>query len=64
MASFHPSRLDRKYRGALQVELSFWGSNGEHPATHAKRITLQEWKNRGLFERVLENIGWVFERQQ
>ena len=31
---------------------------------HSRQITLAEWENRGLIERSLENIGWIFERQQ
>lgn len=36
----------------------------EQDASQGKRITLQDWKNRGLFERLLEYIGWIFEHQQ
>jgi cardiolipin synthase len=31
---------------------------------HSRHIMLEEWKGRGLIERGLEDIGWVFERQQ
>lgn len=36
----------------------------EHDAAFSRRITLQQWENRGPFERLLEDIGWVFQRQQ
>jgi cardiolipin synthase len=36
----------------------------ENDASHGKRISLQEWNNRGVFERLLEYVGWIFEHQQ
>jgi cardiolipin synthase len=36
----------------------------ENDASHGKQISLQEWNNRGLFERLLEYVGWIFEHQQ
>ena len=36
----------------------------DEDASHSKRVTLADWEKRSLFERVLEWIGWVFERQQ
>lgn len=36
----------------------------ETDASQGKQITLQEWNNRGVFERLLEYIGWIFEHQQ
>jgi cardiolipin synthase len=36
----------------------------EQDASQGKRITLQEWNNRGVFERLLEDVGWIFEHQQ
>jgi cardiolipin synthase len=36
----------------------------EQDASQAKRITLQDWNNRGVFERLLEYVGWIFEHQQ
>jgi cardiolipin synthase len=30
----------------------------------SKAVTLNEWQHRGVYERVLEAIGWVFQRQQ
>jgi cardiolipin synthase len=32
--------------------------------SHSKRVTLDEWEKRSVFERLLEWIGWVVERQQ
>ena len=31
---------------------------------HSRHISLDQWQKRGVFERILELIGWVFERQQ
>jgi cardiolipin synthase len=36
----------------------------EEDAARSKRVTLDDWKKRSIFERVLEWVGWVFERQQ
>jgi cardiolipin synthase len=36
----------------------------EGDAAQSKRVTLDEWENRSVFERVLEWIGWILERQQ
>jgi cardiolipin synthase A/B len=36
----------------------------EQDASQGKRITLQEWDHRGVFERLLEYFGWIFEHQQ
>jgi len=36
----------------------------EDDVAHSRHITLEEWKKRGLIERGLEDIGWIFERQQ
>jgi len=36
----------------------------DEDAAHSKRVTLADWEKRSPFERVLEWIGWVFERQQ
>jgi cardiolipin synthase len=36
----------------------------EEDVSHSRQVTLAEWNSRGLFERGLEDIGWVFERQQ
>jgi cardiolipin synthase len=36
----------------------------EQDASHSKNISLRDWQNRGLYERLLEAFGWVFERQQ
>ena len=36
----------------------------EEDIAHSKRITLDEWEHRSVFERMLEWIGWILERQQ
>lgn len=36
----------------------------EDDLSHSRHITLQDWKARGFIERGLEDVGWVFERQQ
>ena len=36
----------------------------DEDAARSKRVTLDEWKNRSIFERMLEWVGWIFERQQ
>ncbi len=36
----------------------------EEDASHSKRVTLDEWHKRSVFERMLEWVGWIFERQQ
>ena len=36
----------------------------ENDASHGKRINLQEWNHRGMFEHLLEYVGWIFEHQQ
>jgi cardiolipin synthase len=36
----------------------------EQDASRSKKISLKDWQNRGLYERLLEAVGWVFERQQ
>jgi len=36
----------------------------EEDVSHARHVTLAEWNSRGLIERGLEDIGWVFARQQ
>jgi cardiolipin synthase A/B len=33
-------------------------------ASHSRRVVLAEWENRSAFERALEWVGWVVERQQ
>jgi cardiolipin synthase A/B len=32
--------------------------------SQSRRITLEEWNNRSVYERTLESIGWFLERQQ
>jgi cardiolipin synthase len=36
----------------------------DEDSSHSTRVTLADWEKRSLFERGLEWIGWVFERQQ
>jgi cardiolipin synthase A/B len=36
----------------------------DNDLTHSRQVTLKEWNDRGLMERGLENIGWIFEHQQ
>jgi cardiolipin synthase len=33
-------------------------------ASHSRRVTLAEWEKRSVFERALEWVGWLVERQQ
>ena len=33
-------------------------------ASHSNQVSLKDWRDRGLYERLLEAVGWVFERQQ
>ena len=30
----------------------------------SRHVNLEEWKKRGIFERILEGLGWIIERQQ
>jgi cardiolipin synthase A/B len=36
----------------------------EDDVSHSRHVTLDAWNHRGIFERGLEGIGWVFEHQQ
>ncbi len=36
----------------------------EDDVAHSRHVTLAEWNSRSIFERGLEDIGWVFARQQ
>jgi cardiolipin synthase len=36
----------------------------EDDVSHAHRVTLDAWQRRGAVERLAEELGWVFERQQ
>lgn len=36
----------------------------EDDASKSKRITLEQWKQRSLWERMLESVGWVLQRQE
>ena len=33
-------------------------------AAHSRQVSLKDWQSRGIYERLLEAVGWVFERQQ
>jgi cardiolipin synthase len=67
------TNLDYRSFG-INDEVNLAVSNPETAATliqafdddvaHSRHVTLDEWKKRGLIERGLEDIGWVFERQQ
>lgn len=36
----------------------------EQDATRSRKVTLQDWERRPWSERILETVGWVFEREQ
>ena len=36
----------------------------EEDRSHSKRVTLQDWENRSVSDRLLEGVGWIVERQQ
>jgi cardiolipin synthase len=36
----------------------------EEDASHSRRVTLEEWSKRSIFERLMESAGWLVERQQ
>jgi cardiolipin synthase len=36
----------------------------EDDVAHSRQVTLTQWNSRSLIERGLEDIGWIFERQQ
>jgi cardiolipin synthase len=36
----------------------------EDDASQSRKVSLEDWKNRPLSERLLEIVGWVFEREQ
>jgi cardiolipin synthase A/B len=36
----------------------------ENDASRSKQVSLKDWQDRGPYERLLEAVGWVFERQQ
>jgi cardiolipin synthase len=36
----------------------------EEDAAQSKTITMEEWKKRPISERLLEMVGWIFEREQ
>jgi cardiolipin synthase len=35
-----------------------------HDLANSRRVTLDEWRHRPIFERAPELLGWIFERQQ
>jgi cardiolipin synthase A/B len=39
-------------------------SNFQEDISQSRQVMLREWNNRSLYERALEIIGWVLERQQ
>ncbi len=39
-------------------------SDFAHDLLESRRVTLDEWRHRPLFERAPELLGWIFERQQ
>lgn len=36
----------------------------EQDTVESKKVTLEEWKKRPLSERLMEMVGWIFEREQ
>ena len=36
----------------------------EQDAGESRKVTLEEWKARPLSERLMEIVGWIFEREQ
>jgi cardiolipin synthase A/B len=36
----------------------------EQDVIHSKRVTLEAWEKRSVWERLLEGVGWIVERQQ
>lgn len=36
----------------------------EQDTSRSKRVSLEQWERRSLYERILESLGWVIERQQ
>lgn len=39
-------------------------SDFEQDAAQSRQITFSDWKKRPILERILEDVGWVFHRQQ
>jgi cardiolipin synthase len=39
-------------------------SDFAHDLADSRRVTLDEWRHRPIFERAPELLGWIFERQQ
>ncbi len=49
----------------LNPDVAMWLTRDfENDSSHSKRVTLEQWEKRGLFERLREGVGWVFEHQQ
>lgn len=48
---------DRQFAARLEEDFA-------HDLTEADEISYEKWKNRGLFERGPELLGWILERQQ
>jgi len=36
----------------------------EQDAGESRKVNLEEWKTRPLSERLMEMVGWIFEREQ
>jgi cardiolipin synthase len=36
----------------------------EEDAGQSKKVTPEDWKRRSLSERLMEMVGWIFEREQ
>jgi cardiolipin synthase A/B len=36
----------------------------EQDAGESKKVTLEDWKKRPISERLMEMVGWIFEREQ
>jgi len=36
----------------------------EQDTGESKKVTLEEWQRRPLSERLMEMVGWIFEREQ
>jgi hypothetical protein len=39
-------------------------ANFDSDVAHAARIALQTWQRRSVWERMVEWVGWIVERQQ
>ena len=48
----------------IPLSRSKLAKNFDGDISHSKHVTLDEWEKRSIFERMLERVGWVVERQQ